>query len=112
MTHTPGPWTAYVCKNGYVVKDSERSEAFIETKDRTLAEMDRLINDDEYTFEQFEANALLMAAAPEMLEALELASSWVEHCYDLMPSAHDKEEAILCLKTISKAIAKASGENT
>ena len=54
--HTPGPWTAH---NGFVLEHGEVLASCIAGRGRT--------------WEENQTNAALIAAAPEMLEALENA---------------------------------------
>ncbi len=75
-THTPGPWTEV--------------GRYIETDECTICEMFSA-----RTREERDANQRLIAAAPELLEALKLAQSIIGHPED----AHSK--------LISAAIAKA-----
>lgn len=60
MTHIPGPWTVL---DGVVVTSEERTGAYWE-----VATIEK---DCGYPHDHAEANALLIAAAPELLEALE-----------------------------------------
>lgn len=106
--HTPGPWV--VCARYVVTPD----------QDTTICEIPEYLAD--YT-ETDEANARLIAAAPDMLEALDDAQHWlgqawacIEHIKESAPP-YEKKAAIEMLKEISrvgetvrKAIAKAGGE--
>lgn len=93
MKHTPGPWSLDISKSVF-----EKSYL-------NLPDSQQLVIDPNYFSE---ANANLIAAAPEMLEALE----WI------MPKihqAHHDGEFEACHKSTCvearKAIAKAKGES-
>ena len=123
MSHTPGPWSSSLFnivtdvtgiikeKRGdtklqvnkgllEILDDHESTVAFVNLEDVSLSEEDL-------------ANALLIAAAPEMLEALKVAltrleASARERNYDYKPfnnAAHD-----LAIDKARAAIAKATGE--
>jgi hypothetical protein len=59
--HTPGPWSSYESKykNLLIVRDAGDHEVYVATVEQGAAD------------EECEANANLIAAAPELLEALE-----------------------------------------
>ena len=88
--HTPGPWKQgndrIECSEGYGVADlfTQRNDA--ETK----------------------ANARLIAAAPEMLEALEALVREFDDTYDGDPISMEKHEAI---EKARNSIIKARGES-
>ena len=99
--HTPGPWEIGDIEDGWVEIDSRISNIH----HLGLAKVVWKMEDDEKT-PRCEANARLIAAAPEMLEALEFfveRFSPVEH--ELIFS---KRHA---LQKARAAIAKATGEN-
>lgn len=60
--HTPGPWKAYKLDGEWFIEggDGDIADVGFKTEDGEEADLDAL----------FEANAHLMAAAPELLEAL------------------------------------------
>lgn len=106
--HTPGPW---------VVRTIDQSLATVETQDGeyiicTAAQL----RWDDWKTEHAErkANARLIAAAPELLEAAKLVLEWYEaednhsgtDFYQRMQMCRDSEDAIRA------AIAKATGEQT
>tara|TARA_R110002012_G_scaffold16958_23_gene64582 strand:+ start:4617 stop:4949 length:333 start_codon:yes stop_codon:yes gene_type:complete len=103
-THTPGPWDVFphYCKND--PDPGPYGETLLIGKGQfdTLAEVRP--GSDEYGTE-YQANARLIAAAPELLEALEKAVTF----YDNLPRSHDKGEGQL-LDGMAAAIAKACGE--
>lgn len=87
MTHTPGPWRV-IEKVGFSVYP-EDSPVYIAFMNNARSNC--------------EVNANLMAAAPEMLEALEDVQKYVTFQMHL---DHEKEIA----EKVDKAIAKAKGE--
>ncbi len=62
MTHTPGPWQA--CKNGIVEGKSALVADVFAVEARSY--------DDETEGSEARANAALIAASPDLLEALEI----------------------------------------
>ena len=105
--HTPGPWKITHSEvNGYRVSDSTGWGVAVVLKDT---------ND--------EANARLIAAAPQMLEALELLSEAVRSLDEQISTVHDKivitdavsllrlqNNALLAVKQAEAAIVAAKGE--
>jgi hypothetical protein len=75
--HTPGPWTA----DKY---DSE--ELFIWAKDATICEIN-----DPNSGQEREANAQLIAAAPDLAEAAKDAVDWMAE----MGGGHDVYEKLI-----------------
>ena len=90
--HTPGPWRiAGHCTNAAMIAGEESTG-------RDIA----IVYDHH---EGYEANARLISAAPEMLEALRMAKVWIEDTlldFDLTDNG--------TLEEIVKAITKAEGE--
>ena len=86
--HTPGPW---------VVLQNPMSHDCITSDDCRICDMPRW--DDEYAEEET-ANARLIAAAPDLLEALQAIEKYMRADFDDMPMS-GKARA---------AIAKATGE--
>jgi hypothetical protein len=84
-THTPGPWT--LSDDGFVYDESGERVA-----DPHVAMQD---------IDEREANAHLIAAAPDLLAAL-------EHCASLASSGCHLQQSDLAL--IQSAIARAKGE--
>lgn len=87
---TPGPWRA----QGWVPTRAYRTWTYIPIKDarnNLIASMypDRGSN---YTREQVEANARLIAAAPELLETLQHAIHWHDQ---LTPADIARYEAVI-----------------
>lgn len=92
--HTKGPWKV---KNGAVYTEKE-------------APIAKMVRDDSaleagiYPVER-DANARLIAAAPEMLEALELAAAYIEEITKDSRNADNGQT----IETLNKVIAKAEG---
>lgn len=87
--HTPGPWLA---EGGKVFADTGR------LFDRAVAIVGVPLDKNDNLFGELEANARLIAAAPDLLEA----AQWVID----NPGAHQNNvRAVLC-----KAIEKAAGQ--
>ena len=98
-THTPGPWKLHRTRSRFGLNVvAERGASCI-------CEMPSW--DDEYIPER-DANARLIAAAPEMLEALESAAA---HCTDILhdPKWHPVRHCPV-LDQIQSVIAKAKGK--
>lgn len=98
--HTPGPWKAEGWK-GIVVNDSNG---------HTLA----LAPGCSYSIEEMAANARLIAAAPDLLEALQnviastaLPSAWSD---DISEAQWQRQRLDECRDFARAAIAKATGE--
>lgn len=95
--HTPGPWEVDVDGTGWAIGPSDRFVATIDI-DHTIDENDTPLSDAEC-----EANARLIAAAPDLLEALRfMLDAYVEDPWEANRSA--AEEAA------RDAIARALGE--
>lgn len=65
MTHTPGPWTTYTTKTSHVVMAGHRMDG------TTIANV-------RYKGQEDEANADLIAAAPDMRQALLDLVNWYD----------------------------------
>lgn len=100
--HTPGPWIA----TGSAIEDVDITE--IRTVDeRLLAEV--LPYDTLDGMAEMDANARLIAAAPELLEALEHIAAWSD---SRDGSAEAVDEALDRIRRwASTAIAKATGQH-
>lgn len=86
--HTPGPWSAEKCRSGFAVYAYKSGEAVVQTED----------DEGRYGTIANEANARMIAAAPELLDALRLVL------------AHDGALTGADWTAIRAAIAKAEGE--
>lgn len=93
MKSTPGPWR-WTCNNKYLVQDVADAEVFI------------LENyDDAFEGPLKEANARLIAAAPELLEALKELEGNARQAAAFVPHIL----LIGAVEQAAKAIAKAEG---
>ena len=100
--HTPGPWAVSTqgvgfevdSADGWQVAQAQQRHEDGRGKEATM----RL------------ANARLIAAAPELLEALIEASEWVSEYVSQMRAYTISDEAAKSLRRIRAAIAKATGE--
>lgn len=98
--HTPGPWDYW---SGYNPYDKIEAQVTAEGGDIVIASYNHMI-------EQGEANAKLIAAAPDLLTALERCELM------LLSKRHACEDNYLChildshISQASAAIAKARGE--
>lgn len=95
--HTPGPWTI-TGPGKYIPGFSDGGDYAIEdAAGQIIAEAIHQVDRSE--FRPAEANARLIAAAPEMLEALRRSLSWL--------SSYPGEGAMGCYDQARAAIAKA-----
>jgi hypothetical protein len=97
-THTPGPWNIYPMGNYFGI-DSQDGRIIITFGDGDEEFMG--VRGDSY--EEMKANSTLIAAAPEMLEALEGLQDILNNHY-----GDDKDETHLMDKAF-EAIKKARG---
>jgi len=86
MTHTPGPWTF--------------SDEYVIAKETVIADPYCMATRGQSDEGEMEANASLIAAAPDMLEALEEVASYL-----------DKEDSESLVETVNEAITKARGSH-
>jgi predicted metal-dependent hydrolase len=93
MTHTPGPWTVYSQPNQS--SGDEGDTAWWYSLEAPA---------DGSTFAEHEANARLIAAAPEMNDALKYAENVLAK-----DPASDRGHKMKALRLIRAAIAKAEG---
>jgi hypothetical protein len=95
--HTPGPWShRYLTKYGFI----------IENEDKGQMQFGKLADIMPRGGGESQANAALIAAAPDMLQALISAEAWVLLQKDI-PGCSPASEAML--KIIRAAIQKATG---
>lgn len=102
--HTPGPWlmARNDCHTGGMATihhciNNDWIEIWTDT---WCAEETQL------TEERMEANAMLMLAAPDLLEALEAMVEYVDHMHAIGHIQRPVQSSVAC-----KAIAKARGES-
>ena len=113
MTHTPGPWFAIRQKGG----DSEGSYEIAQEKYRGNAigmTFIHVIGPNELLHPDFrdniESNARLIAAAPELLEAAELARTELDRIgSDIGFEPERYQERINALDALYRAVRKATG---
>lgn len=105
--HTPGPWLASISADGFAEilhKTGEKING--EEVSGTICTLTCNLGDlrGGCNFPTIEANAHLIAAAPELYEALEsVIRSYIHHC----PDANNGSKAIANART---TLAKARGE--
>lgn len=111
MNHTPGPWATYFCnpgqRNGVIYSESlpESSASICDlVADICIKDNDRRRGDKWVYSEQRAADARLIAAAPDLLTALDDLLAYLEG-YD-----HDYPEAAPKFDRARAAIAKARGQ--
>jgi hypothetical protein len=94
--HTPGPWH---------VSDPECCNEVIDEMGRTIAVV------EEWTSEG-RGNVKVLAAAPDLLKALEEALPWMEHAQKQWTEERGNENSVLSWRITDarNAIAKAKGE--
>ena len=103
--HTPGPW-AYIVPDGYVVRHPQIYSDFGPVANATWLGENKL--------DQLKANARLIAAAPDLLEALEelyaVRANWIRTADH---SGDDDENAAMWVEMhkARAAIARATGES-
>jgi hypothetical protein len=111
MSHTPGPWKVVRTKDEhwreryYGIWTDEGVE-----KDRPIANVD---GDNAVWLPEGEdfANARLIAAAPELLEACIEARSALDNLMGDSDLPEDDSEEMTAMQMLSAAIAKAEGES-
>lgn len=95
--HTPGPWTI---KAGFIVAEASGWKGAFVAKPLHV-DIDNKVSDTP----RAEANARLIAAAPDMLAALELVAPIYAHI-----DQRDTSPFGVTGRTVNAAIAKAKGE--
>jgi hypothetical protein len=96
MSHTPGPWVVSDDVEGLYVssRQSYKYVCDIEVSNPAYAGAESVISKAEA-----QANARLIAAAPDLLEALQNLVVWVEH----LPGGRSAWEYVNALAAIAKA---------
>ena len=97
--HTPGPW--FTAKGGY-------STIYVEAKLRAGVIQEVAACGLTELREQQEANVRLIAAAPDLLEALQML---VEACTDSNDGCHGTLSTSFVANLVESAIAKATGQS-
>lgn len=99
--HTPGPWVAYDDSN-----DGKTNRVEIVAKGKTVARIYHSVPDEDLS------NARLIAAVPELLEALNNLSWYADMCVSFLKETHPGKSQSLNerVKKAAEAIAKATGE--
>lgn len=85
MKHTAGPW---LFRDGNVPMNSH----IVDSSGRWICEFDL----PDVPFDQIEANAYLIAAAPEMLEALEIVKKGLEGKDINLSELSEQVDSVLC----------------
>lgn len=98
LKHTPGPWVTY---------DDDITQVIASDKDRTLR-MGCIFHDSK-NLDVVQANARLIAAAPEMLEALVYLLK-VTDPYRTGGMQHQREAISMSIAVIEKATGMKFGE--
>jgi hypothetical protein len=96
MVHTPGPWVV----EGESGNNGE-AEVIVSDKRTICWTACSLNEDDDFTSDEDRANALLIAAAPELLAALKRLTRHADG--DLLPRSHRSEALNAALDAIKKA---------
>ena len=99
MGPTPGPWNVEECRYGFAVYAST-GDAVVKTEDA----------EGRYGAIDNEADARLIAAAPELLAALEEMEKWASSLHDGYPPSTASIAAAASREAARAAIAKATGE--
>lgn len=108
MKHTPGPWNVYESDDGHEIRMGRANDS-ISYPSHCIVTYDHMIYPvDGEQYEEAEANARLIAAAPELLEALE---GMVEAFY-LTTSPPQEDTFYKAVQAISKAKGVNEDENT
>lgn len=98
--HTPGPWNVEKCRYGFAVYASKTGDAVVKTEDA----------EGRYGAIDNGADARLIAAAPELLAALEGMEKWASSIHDGYPPSTASIAAAPYREAARAAIAKATGE--
>jgi len=97
MKHTPGPW---------VVRKHPQLGAFVEAKIDGKPYGQEILGEDYWPELDREADCYLVAAAPDMLDALKESERTLQLCWEAFASQNARK----ALKIVCAAIAKATGQ--
>jgi len=102
MSHTPGPWAAH---------EGWPSDVWhVDMPGRTYSiGVSRADSDEDMAVEEVQANARLIACAPEMLDALRLAADALDLAQAQVDSENDRYNLCKRLVAVKRVIAKAEG---
>ena len=100
MSHTPGPWNEH---EGFIIGRFKSDNEIHDICDPRCAPVDA------DTICEMDANARLIAAAPELLQALRCALADLEGSLDDYEE-HDWDAHVKSIKEARLAISKATGE--
>ena len=114
--HTPGPWIFGIrnydddCKPGFVEKPfGYVSPGYYDNAGIFGADGTEIVGCDEYSIFNSPADARLIAAAPDLLEALKKSREGIESMTTWEHADDPARPWSDCLKLIDAAIAKATG---
>lgn len=93
MEYTPGPWE---CRSGAVIKPDHTYDGI------PLADMDREPGNGTTPVER-DANAWLMAAAPDLLAALDTLTDHAQEVYPHFESERGQKDIAQALAALAKA---------
>lgn len=102
--HTPGPWQFHFNRN------FDNHPRVMAGKDCVASTIGTKTTRDNLTTAQKEANARLIAAAPELLDAAEFALDVLIGCCVPAGGCDDRSAIIQTQKILREAIAKAKGD--
>ena len=102
IKHTPGPWTVTRVSKSTILKD-----LYISASPERIARV--VVPNTAQRIHEYEANARLIAAAPELLEALKEANAELEYLNDPKGFVSMRQERIM--EKARSAIAKAENKH-
>jgi len=115
--HTPGPWFHNGCGRIFARSDLTGSAHLMRSQKGMISVADVHMYDNGEAVDNLESNARLIAAAPEMLAALESALAILEPMYfeknrasETWADNENANQLMFKIQEIKSAIAKAKGE--
>ena len=103
MSHTPGPWDV----------DDDTMEIFSIKPGHSTGWIAKVLGNDDngrpLTPEEMESNARLIAAAPDMLDALRTADDALDYAQAQVDSERDRERLLHWRTRVQNVIALAEG---